>query len=469
VAAKLAALGALFAIAGGGINLLSAVPLSLFATSYQPITATIRLFVAHLVTTMTASAFVFCTLVTLRAATNALGRGRVIVGTLFQCALVSALLCFIVFAPASLELDFAPTLPHHPVQLMAVHTQPIPAWMPTHWFVVLYDVIRGTADAQSPRQALVALALTLLSAVVAIGAVAASYHQRLRVALMPVRTPHRGLVARIPISVARLLAGPNRAARGLAEFVVVTLVRNRAPQAMLAMNGALGVVMIVIELTRRDSDAAGLFQPSMTLARIPLLAAYWLAIGLRASFFVPSQLPAAWALRTNTLVGPRVNHSAIRGATATLLVPPVGLLAFVLGVTSSGWRRALWPASFVALATLVLVEVIALTVAFVPFARSYEPGHAKLKTSWPLYVFGVYLFAYVLARVEQAYLSDLRAFMALLIGLVAAAVALDVVGAGKSRRLTVDPAAPVDADEGRIAVLNIGMVTHRSSGARTLR
>jgi len=457
VAAKLAALGALFVIAGGGINLLSAFPLSLFAPAHQPITATIRLFIAHVVTTMTASAFVFCGLITVRAATNALGRGRVIAGTLFQCALVSALLCFIVFAPASLELEFQPSAPPQPIRLIGVHTQPIPAWMPTHWFVALYDVIRGATDVYAPRRALVTLVLTLASAVVAVAAVAASYRQQLRLALAPARTPPQSALARIPSFVARLFAGRDRSARGLAEFMVVTLLRNRQQQTMLAMNGALGVVMILIELTRRDSDAAGLFHPSIALARIPLLIAFWLAIGLRASFFVPSQLPAAWALRANILTGPRVNHSAIRAASITMLVPPVSALASVLAILSSGWKHALWHASFVALATLLLVEVIALTVPFVPFARPYQPGHAKLKTRWPIYAFGVYLFAYVLARVEQDYLS-----VELLTGFLAAGVVLDVAGEVRSRRMDAEPGVEWDADEGRIAVLDIGLVAHRS-------
>ena len=74
VAAKLAALGALLLIAGSGINLLTAVPFSLIATSHQSIIATVRLFVAHLVTTMSASAFVFCALITIRAASSLFGR-----------------------------------------------------------------------------------------------------------------------------------------------------------------------------------------------------------------------------------------------------------------------------------------------------------------------------------------------------------------------------------------------------------
>ena len=69
---------------------------------------------------------------------------------------------------------------------------------------------------------------------------------------------------------------------------------------------------------------------------------------------------------------------------------------------AGGWHEALWHTSFVALLVLVLVEVVAVTVPFTPFTRAYEPGHAKLKTRWPLYVIGVYVFAYLLVRIGQA-------------------------------------------------------------------
>lgn len=53
--------------------------------------------------------------------------------------------------------------------------------------------------------------------------------------------------------------------------------------------------------------------------------------------------------------------------------------------------------------------------------------------------------------------------MALLVDLVAVAVVLDIAGVVRARRLAVDPAVPLDPDEGRIGVLDIGMVAHRSS------
>ena len=67
VAAKTSALAALLLIAAGSINALTAVTFSLVATAHQSIWAMARMFAAHMVATMTASAFVFTTLVTVRS------------------------------------------------------------------------------------------------------------------------------------------------------------------------------------------------------------------------------------------------------------------------------------------------------------------------------------------------------------------------------------------------------------------
>ena len=461
VAAKLAALGALLLIAGSGINLLTAVPFSLIATTHQPIIATVRLLVAHLVTTMTASAFVFCALITIRAVSSLFGRGRVAIGTLFQFALISALLCFIVFTPTSLKLEFL-RVPHRPVRVTSVHMQPIPGWSPTNWFVGLYDVIRGAPQTGSHHQALIALTMTLASAAAAVMTVLIGYRHQLRVALAAAAAPRASALARVPCVLARVLAGRRRAAQGLADFIVVTLARSRAQQATIAMNAALGVAIIVIELTRRGSDFAGLFHPSTALSRVPLLLAFWLAVGLRASFFVPSELPAAWTFRTHATKGSRASHGAIRGAAAALLVPPLTALTFVLSIAVSGWYDALLHAGFAALAVLVLVESIALTVPFMPFTRPYEPGHAKLKTRWPLYLIGVYLFGYVLVRIEKACWSDSSSFAILLLCLAATITALDIAGEVQASRRSTEPPEELASDEGRIAVLDIGAVVHRA-------
>jgi hypothetical protein len=454
VAAKLAALGALLLIAGSGINLVTAVPFSLVATTHQPTIATVRLLVAHLVTTMSASTFVFCVLITVRAAGSLFERGRVAIGTLFQFALITALLCFIVFVPTSLKIDFL-RVPHRPVRVVGVHMMPIPAWSPTNWFVGLYDVIRGAAEKDSDHQARIAVTMTAAGAIAAVISVLVGYRRQLRVALAPASAPFAGTLARAPSRMARLVAGRSRAARGLAAFIVLTLARSRAQQATVAMNAAVGVITIVIELTRRGSDFAGFLHASTALSRLPFLLAYWLAVGLRASFFVPSELPAAWTFRTNAEESPGVSHAAIRGAAAALLVPPVTALTFALSVAPGGWYGAFAHAGFAALAVLVLVELVALTVPFMPFVRPYEPGHAKLKTRWPLYLIGVYLFGYLLVRIEKACSFDSTPFALLLLGLAATVAVLDVAGKIRAKRSSIGTPVEWTADEGRIAVLDI--------------
>jgi hypothetical protein len=460
VTAKLAALGALLLLASSGINLLTAVTFSLVATTHQPFAATVRLFAAHVVTTMSASAFVFCSLVTVRAIVGVFARGLVALGTLFQFAMMTALLCFIVFVPSSLQLEWH-QVPHHPRQLVGVRMAPIPPWMPTRWFVALYDVVRGATPQGAPFEPLIALALTIASLVTAIVTVRWAYRHHIRAALAPSASNGAAAGARLMRVVARVCAGSRAPARATADFIVATVARNRAQQAPIAMNAALGAVIIVLELTRRGSDFAGLVHPSTALSRIPLLIAFWLAVGLRASFFVPSELPAAWTFRTNAPDGSRSSHAAMRGALVSLLVCPATLLTFVV-LAATGWHDALWHASFVALAVLVLIEIVALTVPFVPFTRPYEPGHAKLKTRWPLYVIGVYVSAYLFVRIEKACRSDPISFAILLLSVTALAAALDVVGEVRARRRLPNTPDDLADDEGRIAVLDISTTVHRA-------
>jgi hypothetical protein len=460
VAAKLAALGALLLIAASGINILGAVPFSLIATSHQPFASTIRLFVAHLVTTMSASVFVFCTLAMIRAALGLFDRGRVAIGTIFQFAMISGLLCFIVFVPTSLKVEFL-RVPHRPTRPIGVHMQPIPGWSPTNWFVGLYDVIRGAAQTGSHYQAIVALAMTLASVAAAVVTIVIGYRHQLRLALAPSSSSGVVAGARLPRAIARLLAGQRPPARAVADFIVATLARSRAQQAPVAINAAIGVGMIVMDMSRRGSDFAGLAQASTVVARIPLLLAFWLAVGMRASFFIPTELPAAWTFRANAVEGSRSSHAAIRGAMVSLLVCAATLLAFMLSV-ASGWHEALWHTSFVALVVLLLIEVVAMTVPFIPFTRAYEPGHLKLKTRWPLYVIGVYVVAYLLLRIEQACRSDSTSFVVLLLCLATLAGALDLAGQKRARRRSLAPSEEFADDEGRIAVLDISAVVPRA-------
>ncbi len=454
VAAKAAALAALLFIVAGCINVLTAVTFSLVATSNQGIVATGRLFVAHVLATTAAAVFVFCSLVTIRSAVGLLGRGRVVVGSLLQFALVSALLCFFLFAPTAVTLEFPRRA--DATQMVRMHMQTIPAWSPTRWFAALYDELRGTAPAAEARQALVAIALVIGSVFAALASIMAGYRHQLRLALTPSAAPRVVAGARLPRAAARVLAGRSRPARAIADFIVVTLARSRAQQAPIAMNAAIAVVMIVLDVYQRRGEIAAVLHLSVVMSPLPLLGAFWVAVGFRASFFVPSELPAAWTFRMNAVNVSSVRHAAIRGAMGAMLVPAAAACAVILSARLT-WLEMIRNASFVALAVIVLIELLASTVAFTPYTRPYEPGHAKLKTRWPLYIIGACAFAYGLVAVERACWTSPSRFTGLLTGLAALAVTIDL--AGRARR-----PSPMDAIEelvgadGRMAVLGIGAI-----------
>jgi hypothetical protein len=192
--------------------------------------------------------------------------------------------------------------------------------------------------------------------------------------------------------------------------------------------------------------------------------AYGMTIGVRAAAFAPSEVRASWAFRHN---GPEATSAYWSAARASMLafVLPRTLVVVALLVPLIGWRIAVWHALIVGALVTVLVEIIALTIDFVPFTRAHEPGHAKLKTRWYAYVFGLFAFAYWPVRIELAMLGSPDLVMNMAAVLAAVVVVLEVIGRRQSRRWMLEAREEVD-DSDRIAVLNISGVMRPADAAR---
>lgn len=147
----------------------------------------------------------------------------------------------------------------------------------------------------------------------------------------------------------------------------------------------------------------------------PLVLVFWTCIGLRASFFVPSELPAAWSFRANAPAATSAYALGTRAAIIALAGPPAVLVAVALAMLIGGWLAALLHASFVLLLVVALADFIVLTIDDIPYTRPYKPGHAKLKTRWPLYLFGAYGFGNGLASLELLFLDQPAAFVGVLV------------------------------------------------------
>src|SRR5262249_39568486 len=257
--------------------------------------------------------------------------------------------------------------------------QTIPAWSPSHWFLGLYDWLRGAPDATWAGGARLAIIVTAALFVSAVAMTVAGYHRQLQLALTPSADAPRPRGAMIPRAIAWLITVRSRLARASADFILTTLTRNGAQQATIAVNAALGLTLIVAGLLRARGDITQIMRARTAVLWVPLVLTYAIAIGLRAAFFLPSELPASWTFRFNgplvtTAYWPQARAAAI-GCRLPLALAADGAIAPLIGV-----RAALWHASIVAAVAIVLAETVALSVDFLPFTRPYEPGHAKLKT-----------------------------------------------------------------------------------------
>lgn len=449
VGAKLAAMGALLGIAMAGINVLTAVPFAMVASSHKAPIAFGRHLVAHLTATTMAVAFVFSTLVTLRAAAATVRGARAALESLLQLALVSALLCFIALTPTALKITGA----RRGVR-GAVHMMPIPAWSPTNWFLGLYEVVRGTNDGEFTRAAWIAVSVTLLALAAAVLTTIASYRQQLRLAVAPA-SGGALRAARLPRAIARLLAGRTAVARATADFVIMTIARNRSQQTPIAINAAIGLALAVITVTRYGGTFAAFTRPRTLTLSIPLVLAFWAAIGMRAAFFVPSELPAAWTFRTNAPNQSRGYRRAICAAIIGCLgVPAVLVAAIALLPTRDPWAIGRH-ATFVLLLVVALAQILTATVDFLPFTRPYRAGHAKLKTRWPLYLASSYFFAYGAAKLELWAWTQDRGFAILVACLVGVIVVIEVVGRHAGARLSVESPEGFSEDEDGVTVLDL--------------
>jgi hypothetical protein len=458
VAAKLAAVGALLGIAMAGISVLTAVPFAMVASSHKSLISAGRHLTAHLTATMMAVAFVFSILVTLRASASMVGGARAALESIIQCTLVSGLLCFMALTPGTLKITGARRGVRGVVRMM-----PIPAWSPTNWFLGVYEVVRGTNDGEFSRAAWTAVIVTALAIAAAILTTVASYRRQLRLALAP--SSDGGLrAARLPRTIARILAGRAAAARATADFIVTTIARNRAQQTPIAMNAAIGLTLAVITVTRYGGTSGAFTRPRTRTLSIPLVLAFWAAIGMRAAFFVPSELPAAWTFRANAPIRSRgYRRAACASIVACIGVPAVVISLLALLPTRDPFAVARH-AAFVLLLVVALAEALTATIDFLPFTRPYRPGHAKLKTRWPLYLFGTYLFADGAARLELWTWTQDRGFPVLLGCIVIAVAVIEIAARRRSATRPAEQPEDFGEDDSSVTVLDLSAVSTGTIG-----
>jgi len=447
VGAKVAALGALLAIAAIPVNAVNAFFFAVeTADAFGARTFALH-FVAFFTATVLAAVFVFATVVAIRG-TVALVAGparAAAVGTLLQFLFMVLLLSCVFLSPALWKIPSA-----------VLNNNDTIGWFPTSWFVGLFERMRGSTRPYFMPLAMRALVATPVAIATAVLVSMFSFSRAMQHAVSRPGAAG-GLVARAVRATARVMAGRSPIARVTSDFVLLTIARNRSVHTPIAMNAALGVALALAALTRAKSFA-GLTGPRTIVLWMPLLVGYWLTIGLRAAAFVPSEPRASWIFNAAGIGEARAFRSGTRAAFLAIVL--LSSLTFTGAAITPllGWRITMWHAAYVLVILVATVDLALLTIRHVPFTAIYRPGHARLRTRWPFYALGMFATAVwpVWAELRSIGGGELR----LLVRAAGVATLVHVAGLlWAAPRLPVAPDDDVAEDEEQVTVLNIGQAT----------
>lgn len=410
VVARLAALAGFFGLFAVGSTVL---PSFAFTTVGNP--------VAHFVSLVALDAFAFFTIVALQCVLlNVFG-----LTTAQRLALVLQVAIVIVLLQV-------PVLPANHRGAGVAAADPA-LWLPSLWFVGLYEVLSGSgtapARALASLAALSAIGLPLLTVLL----YAATYRRLLRRAIEGDTPPATSRSAfELPRALVRrfvVFAVPNAVARAVCLFTLKTMARSRRHKMLLAMYLGVAAALILSVVVPRAllRGFEGFATPDAALLALPLVLMFMTLVAIRSLIRIPVEINASWIFR---LREPVQRSAAIGGVASAMTlggVVPVTLLAGASAWLLWGPAVAVRHAAYCAALGLMLAHALLVTFNRFPFVCPYVPGSSRLRMLWPLYLTFFSTYSYTMGRVEVRLLRNDANLLAAIAIVLAVAAALVVI------------------------------------------
>jgi len=377
--------------------MLSALGVSIFAVNaftgmgFPSFGAGLRGPAAYWVTMIAAGLFVFCGFLALQGLTAHLLSYRLFLrlsGCLQIVALFAVLSCYFLTPPLA--------TPYH---LAAFENQRLLAWLPSFWFLGLFQQLRGHADPVFAP--LAARALLILSVVLAVagGTYALMYFRHMRrVVEQPDIAPadrSRPAARLVGFAASRILSSPLD--RAILLFTARTLARSRQHRFLLAAYAGVG---LAIAFAYAKSLIYGVSRAPWTRVTLPgltigLVLLTFAVIGARAVFALPVSLRANWIFRLTAIYHPCAYLAAVRKSLLALAAAPVCLVSAVAYLSIWPEGAALEHIAILLAVSFLLADLSLYQFRKIPFACSYLPGKANLKVKFGVYAgaFGAILSA----------------------------------------------------------------------------
>lgn len=384
--------------------------LSLAPVSVPP-AGPVRSLFAYWISTVAAGAFMFCCVLSLQGfAAQLLPRPWFLrISAPLQTAVFTLLVTgyFLQRSPAGV--------------LVAGSRQPWLSWIPSYWFVGLYQQLSGSlhpALAPFAWRAWVGLFAALCTTA---GVYAASYWRTLR---RIVEAPDIAPGARR--SWLPLFGGSIETA--IAQFSIHSLLRSRRHRVIVSfyLGVALAFAILFLNAPPEVSGPAGRgdiwHRPSIPLLATTIeLMGFWV-VAVRVAFSLPLELPANWIFRVMPFRAGRRCLNGRRRAIYTLSVLPALAITAAVLFPLWPWRQAGAHLTALSLLGIILAEFSFDDAQRIPFACSYLPGKSNIHLTFWLWIFLIVVLLVGAAVNEREALDRPAAFAAILGGLTVAAL-----------------------------------------------
>jgi hypothetical protein len=257
-----------------------------------------------------------------------------------------------------------------PQALMATQNQRLLAWLPSYWFVGLFQELSGFA-----HPAMVPLAWRALTGLAIVGlgtalAYALSYLRTLRkIVEEPDITPGSRLHW--------LPRFGNSLETALVQFSLRTLLRSRQHRMMLAFYLGLGSAIVILFMrTPRAQQQLSAANAPLLFSSIVIMCVW--VVGTRVVFSMPLALRANWIFRLTEVRGVPEYLVAIRRPLFVQAVAPVWAAAAAVFLSIWSWRTAAGHLVVLALWGMILAYLCLHGFQKIPFTCSYLPGKSFL-------------------------------------------------------------------------------------------
>jgi hypothetical protein len=416
--AKVAALFAAPALAMVALNIFSGVvwPFLFRAGGFFSI---LRAWPAYWITVFAAGGFLVLAILTLQGlAANLLPRQFFLRFSAFLQAAVMCVLMIVYFLEPSLE---------SPAALAAAQNQRMLAWLPSYWFLALFNQLNGSMDpvlVPLAKRAWIGLGVSALGACTVL--LLCYFRLMRKMVEQPDILPQTRFASWSP-KFGNSLTG------ALTRFSMRTLLRSRQHRMILSFYLGIGITIVVgyVKATNRGfGSVGGTISNSFLFASMLMMILAVLALRVVAS--VPISLSANWIIRVTQVRSAADYRRAVRWSWVTLGVAPilVSMAAFLLA--ASPWRPALGHFCVMFWLGILLVEICLYTFSKIPFTCSYLPGKAGIHVAFWVGVLFFLRLLHETAELEGRLLHGLLSSVMVIVVVALAATGMRYLSASRA-------------------------------------